>query len=959
MNEDKEIKKSELEQPEAEKADEKKPEAQKADAQKPEEVKAEKADAKDSEEKPEEKKAEEKKADDKKADEKKADDKKAEEKKAAPKKAPKAEATDNVIKKPLLSEAAINRLKGLIFPVVVTLILLGGVYLVLHMKNTGEKEAAIKINVYDGGKDPIILENDKLKLTMDPVTTAFDIEVKSTGAVWHSVPTDEEVSADPLVGFETDEYNKLHSTLLMSYTNEAGAETKYNNYKNSIQNGVYQIEATNDYIKMMYSIGTIEKEYQVPPVLTEPKMKEWLDLIRANDDDADTVKMFYKKYDINNPGKKDNVEELKATYPLYETEIIYVLDPKTKEQYKKEFAKYFERAGYTAEQYEEDKALSSRETTSKTPAYNVNVYYRLDGEDLVVEIPYKEIEYKAANPIYTLTVLPYFGAGSQDDEGFLMVPEGGGAVIRFNNGKGQNSRAYYSDMYGWDIGLVRKELVHETRSDFNCFGISKGDNSFICIMEDGSSYGYVQADVGGRDNSFNFVNTTYHAVLREQYDVGSVANTAVYVFMPELPDESLKQRYHFVNSGSYVDMAKEYSEYLKEKNPEAFAVNQETDAPVVVEIVAAADKIKQILGVPTSRPLKLTTYKEAREMITELKNDGVNNLSVKLSGWANGGVSQKIMKKVKLVSACGSKKDLTNLAQEAKNLGVDLYLDGVTLFEYNSKLWDGFNSFTDAARFISRERAKIYQYSKVTYAQRENSESYYMLHADLANQITHTLFDATQSYGANVSFRNIGQDLAGDYYMKKITTRESAKNTEEQTLFEMSKSSKIMINNGNEYAAVHSDVITNMDFHGSEYTIIDEFIPFYQIALHGYKNYVGEPINLAANPEKELLLSVEYGAGLYFTFMKESPFALQKTLYDEYFGANYDSWHQKMLSIYERYNKELGHTFHQEITDHKVLNDDLTCTTYADGTKVYVNYGNESQEIDGKVVPARDYRVVR
>ena len=117
----------------------------------------------------------------------------------------------------------------------------------------------------------------------------------------------------------------------------------------------------------------------------------------------------------------------------------------------------------------------------------------------------------------------------------------------------------------------------------------------------------------------------------------------------------------------------------------------------------------------------------------------------------------------------------------------------------------------------------------------------------------------------------------------------------------------IIINEGNDYAAPYSDLVTNMDLAGSEYTIIDKKVPFYQMALHGFVNYTGEALNLTQNPEDELLKSVEYGAGLSFTMMKASTFELQNTLYTEYFGANYDAWHQKAVDIYTRYNEEMGH----------------------------------------------------
>ena len=92
--------------------------------------------------------------------------------------------------------------------------------------------------------------------------------------------------------------------------------------------------------------------------------------------------------------------------------------------------------------------------------------------------------------------------------------------------------------------------------------------------------------------------------------------------------------------------------------------------------------------------------------------------------------------------------------------------------------------------------------------------------------------------------------------------------------------------------------------------------------------------------------------------MDESEFTLQNTLYTRYFGIEYDAWHDKMLEIYDRYNKELGHTFNQRITNHTMITDKVTCTEYEDGTRVYVNYSYDDVKIpEGDVVPMRDYFV--
>ena len=850
-------------------------------------------------------------------------------------------------------KAIIDTLKSMIFPVVLCLIIFIGIFVVINYQNAEEEAEIIPPYAYDGSKDKLVLENDALKLTMDPETTQFDLLVKSSGKVWKSNP--EDADNDPIA--LPDEKSKLKSTLVMSYNTETGLETTFASFNKSIANGIYEIEKGDDYIKVNYSLGEVEKEFTIPPVCTKENFDKWT---KAMDKEAlNITQQYYKKYDINKLGKKDNADELLANYPILADEVIYVLRDTTKDNVKKTLQGYFEGVGYTYEDYLADKELDLSSKSSDKPIFNVSVIYRLDGDDLIVDIPLKELAYKSEYPIYTITPLPYFGAGGKEDEGFLFVPEGGGAIIDFNNGRtSQNS--YYANVYGWDMCISRKAVVHNTRACFEVFGVSNKNDSFICTLEDGKSYAAITADIAGKNHTYNYVNAVYSVCQREQYDVGDIANSEIFKYIDELPDENLVQRYSFVNSGSYVDMAKCYADVLHDKYGKYLELNNDTSVPVAIEIVGAVDKIKQIAGIPVSRPLKLTTYNEASQMITELNNDGIDNMSVKLTGWCNGGVAQKLMKHTKTIPSLGSKKDLANLSNTAKNLGVDLYLNGVTQYEYKSNLLNGFFSYRDAAKFISKERAELYQYSHVTYAAREGAESYYLLHTDLAQKMADNLINNATKYGTGVAFEDDGKDLSADYYKKKTYSRESVLKLQEDRFKKINDSGqKLMVNMGNDYAVPYASMVTDMDLRGNDYTILDQCIPFYQLAVHGYIDYTGYPLNVCGNDEQQLLYSAEYGAGLSFTLMKESTFALQKTLYTEYYGADYSAWHDRLLNIYNRYNSELGHVFNQEMTDHKQYSETLSCTTYADGTKVYVNYDYLDATVDGINVPARDYLVVR
>ncbi len=850
--------------------------------------------------------------------------------------------------------ARIATLKSMIFPLVLCAVIGIGIFVIINYQNKEEEEEIIQIHTYDPLDQEVVMENDSLLFTMDPETTQFTVLDKSSGQTWYSNPENAESDSLAL----PEEKNKLRSTLLMSYAVTSGLEVTYNSYEYSVTNGIYEIESGEDYVKVHYSLGKVEKEYVIPPVTTKEQFDAWTD--KMDTDGKNLVQQYYKKYNIEKLGKKDDKDQLLADYPILAEEVIYVLRDTTKENVRKKMEEVFAEVGYTYEDYLADKEYDNSSKSSDNPVFNVTVVYRLDGDDFLVEIPMSELEYKSDYPMYSITPLPFFGAGDKDDKGYVLVPEGGGALINFNNGKtSQNS--YYASMYGWDMCISRDAVVHNTQTYFNTFGVARENASFLCVMEEGRSYAAVQADISGKNNSYNYVNAIYRLCQREKYDVGDIANSDIYEYIEELPDETIRQRYRFVDSGDYVDMAKNYGDYLRNEYGAYLTMNEDTEAPVNIEVVGAVDKVKQILGAPVSRPLKLTTYEEAEEMISELSSDGLKNMSVKLTGWCNGGVKQKLLKNANPISALGSKKDLKQLVETSGDLGVDLYLNGVTQYAYESTLLNGFFSYRDAAKLISKERAELLEYSAITFAQRDDLDPYYLLHTELAQKMADNLISTAEKYGAGVSFENNGKELSADYYRKKTYSREAVLKLQEEQFREADDSGmKIMINMGNDYAMPYADMITNMDLRGSEYTILDECVPFYQLALHGYINYTGYPLNICGNEEDELLYSAEYGAGLSFSLMAESAFALQKTLYTEYYGSAYESAHDKVVEIYSRYNEELGHTFNQEMVDHENLTAELSCTEYADGTKVYVNYGySDATTEDGTTVPARDYAVVR
>ena len=422
------------------------------------------------------------------------------------------------------------------------------------------------------------------------------------------------------------------------------------------------------------------------------------------------------------------------------------------------------------------------------------------------------------------------------------------------------------------------------------------------------------------------------------------------------PTGFIRQRYRFLPESGYMDMAASYRDYLTAKYPNFAEQTVDADAPLSIELIGAIDKVQQVAGVPTSVPIAMTTYAEAKELLRELVTRNLaQNMSIRYAGWMNGGMNQQLLSSVRLIRQLGTQEELFSFAQNAAIAGVPLYLDGLTAFARDSGLLEGFISFRDAARFTTREEAEIPEYSPIWYGANDDRDTYYLVKPAIAMRSVNALADAAASYGAGVSFRDIGYMLSADYDSKNHTTREAVLHQQAEKLAELKASGRdVMIRQGNDYAAVQATLITDMDFDGGQYSIIDEYIPFYPLALHSRVSYTGASLNLADDAEEVLLRSAEMGAGLQYTLTAQSARVLQDSTYSEFYGADASLVLDDITAQVAQYRQTLSGIFNQEMTGHERVGN-VTITTYANGTRVYVNFGYTDAAVDGITVPARSY----
>ncbi|MDR2596264.1 MAG: DUF5696 domain-containing protein [Treponema sp.] len=816
----------------------------------------------------------------------------------------------------------------------------------------GSRLKNVTIYENDGTKEDIVLENQYLELRFFPETTEIILTEKATGIRWYSNP----VGEDPLA----DTINKylMRSLFSVEYADVSGIGQILYSIEQSVSLGAYNYKITDNTLEVNYTIGNLERTYVIPPAVPEERMLSFMDNMESGD--ISVVKAGYRLYDINNLRSNDNREELLALYPDLTRRNIYVLRSNTQEYLKVEYEHIFAAAGYTYEDYLDDVAYYPLVGGKERPAFNVTFRYSLEGNSLVLNIPFDKITYRAAYPMIRLSVLPYFGAGGLRDEGYLLVPDGSGALIYFNNGK-QNQLTYGNFVYGWDEGLIRDAVINDNRAPFPVFGIQKNGNALLCIIEEGASYASVRADVSGLNSSYNNVYSRFDIVHSALMNISGRSDRAVYQYERGLPqDEGLTLRYITCKQNGYVGMAKEYRAWLVNKYP-SLAKKQENGVPVAVEIPGAVNKTQHRLGIPFDLPLKLTSYKEAAGMIEDFAKFGWKNVNIKLNGWFNRSVDHSIPTSIKLISDLGSKTDFHKLVSSANNNGYNIYPEVDFMFMRDKKLFDGFNLYRDISRYVSHERIQRYPYSFVWFGERKRwGKLNYIARPVVTMSLIDNFVKEAGSLGLkNIAFRNIGSKLSGDYNEKWHVSREASIKMRQEKLAELDRNGiGIMLLSGHVYAAPWADFIVDMALDDQGFGITDVSVPFYPIVLHGLVPYTGKAINLAEDYTKNLLKIIESGAGLYFSFMTEETAVLQETKFRQFYANEYGKWVNDADVLYKQFTADFGRLYSQFITEHEILAPGITLTGYEDGTRVIINAGDYGFNYNNRYINADSYIVI-
>ena len=595
----------------------------------------------------------------------------------------------------------------------------------------------------------------------------------------------------------------------------------------------------------------------------------------------------------------------------------------------------------------------------------IPIQYFLTEDGFQAEIVTSEITGVGSNPFAVLSIdlMPYFGAATKADNGYLLVPDGSGALIDYNNGKHYNQP--YSEMvYGKNptVETTEQETVKETIA-MPVFGAKTNDSGFFGVIVAGEGCSKISAATSMTDSIYNHVYPT--AVLMEynrMYKKGdNNTNKSSYTidYSKSLMDgQNYAVRYFFLEGekANYVGMSELYRDYLIKNN-------KLKDSPLadkkytVLDLVGAVSIKKYVMGVKRPVVTALTTYNDVCEIVKELKAQGVENLVVNYVGALDSGLNNKTYNTVSPESVLGSKKEFKAMIDFLEKEGVLLFLESnpVDLYENGNGLTEN----GDSTKTFFDHYAFQYKYELDKNARIETTR-WHLLRPQLLPSVAEGFSKSAADWKVkNIALARMGETLYSYYYNDEhyVSRNNALKIWADAFKVADDNSQYLMVHGGNIYCAPYADVVTDVADTHSNFDMQDDAVPFYQLTFQNNTLLTGDGINTTVDYEYAFLKALETGSSLKYNLIKGDVSQLVGTDYNTMVSYSYDYWKTTVVEESLAMQKAVAQFAGKQIVNHEILAKDVTLTQYENGS-VVVNYTDSAYTYEGQEIAARSYLIL-
>lgn len=544
---------------------------------------------------------------------------------------------------------------------------------------------------------------------------------------------------------------------------------------------------------------------------------------------------------------------------------------------------------------------------------------------------------------------------------YLFVPAGNGALMSPEVKEEGDARLYSGEVYGDDAGRYQPYDYYKKESvKMPVFGVKDGEDAVLGILEQGAEQGLIEASAGNERAEYSNVAATFYVrgfdVYAETYANNATVNTRLSKMMV---DATFTVGFYPLTgeNADYVGMANRYREYLIDNGMVKSETAQNTYALSVLGNVVTAS---MAFGVPYDSTKSMTTFNEAATIIEEMAAETELTPAVQLLGYGQSGLDVgKVAGGFKFASVSGSQKDYTALTEYATDNDIPLFTDfDLVYFKSNGS---GYTTLMNAAKTATLHRSEVYYKMLAQRAKDEDAGYYHLLSRSKLVSALEKLLNKGDKLGiTGYSFSTLGMAAYSDYADSEYEVKKGMASDVQSMLGSVKENGQLVsTDNANDYAAMRSDTIFNVEIEPRYTNAIESYVPFYQLVFKGYVPMYSEALNLSSDYDTLVLGALECGVGLGYNVTMNYDASFAATSHDYIYNSLYSANKATMIETVTKYKDYYAAIADATITDYEVLDNGVTVTTFDNGVVAYTNKSTSAQTYPGGELEAKGFTYVQ
>lgn len=578
-----------------------------------------------------------------------------------------------------------------------------------------------------------------------------------------------------------------------------------------------------------------------------------------------------------------------------------------------------------------------------------------DDGSIEATIPESSIyENSETNRIGNIYLFPMLGNTKLGEmNGYMLVPDGNGALIYLNDKEGKYSAAYTQKVYGTDVGITEPYVLslfwkkYETINDPEyilapVYGMVHEDTgmAYLGVITSGAEGATIEAYPNGAYTNYNWITAKFLKTTIYNEPTSNSGGSVVKVTDRLNYDISVRFFFTRGEEANYAGLAGRYRDYLLETKK----LVQKEDSFRLRADFFGTDRENWMF---TTSAVTMTTTDDIREIYEDLRGEGVTDLFTLYKGWQDGGINNVPVDSYDADGTLGGTRDLTRLMGEAADAGIAFYL-------YVDALRA--NPSTTNTTFNVIKKIDTRLYAESTY--KDVYDTMHFLTPERTNEVVNNLVtDMAKKDIRNLALTGITNTMFTFRYSGKTYDRFYTAGMQASLLENIAGRTDLVLEEPIETYWKYTNAVLDMPVKDSDYIFTDESVPFLSIVFKGILPMYSDYVNFEANKNEFFLKLVETGIYPSFYLTMEDPTELYYTNSNDLYSSKYTVYRDTMIEYYKvlkQFNELVAGAV---ITGHAINGDGTVTVSYSNGAIVTVDYSNSSFTVANGGSTVMDYKV--